>query len=78
MKTALTILFIISCVVLIILVLMQEGKEAGLGSLTGSTTSGTYWSKNKGRSREGNIIKATTLFTVIFFVTAALLCSRFL
>ncbi|EFV20897.1 hypothetical protein HMPREF1011_03222 [Anaerostipes caccae] len=49
-----------------------------MGSLTGSTTSGTYWSKNKGRSREGNIIKATTLFTVIFFVTAALLCSRFL
>ena len=78
MKTALTILFLISCVVLIILVLMQEGKEAGLGSLTGSTTSGTYWSKIKGRSREGNIIKATTLFTVIFFVTAALLCSRFL
>ena len=78
MKTALTILFLISCVVLIILVLMQEGKEAGLGSLTGSTTSGTYWSKNKSRSREGNIIKATTLFTVIFFVTAALLCSRFL
>ncbi|MCB8611555.1 preprotein translocase subunit SecG, partial [Faecalibacillus faecis] len=34
MKTALTILFLISCVVLIILVLMQEGKEAGLGSLT--------------------------------------------
>ena len=33
MKTALTILFLISCVVLIILVLMQEGKEAGLGSL---------------------------------------------
>ena len=35
MKTALTLLFLISCVVLIILVLMQEGKEAGLGSLTG-------------------------------------------
>lgn len=78
MKTALTILFLVSCVVLIILVLMQEGKEAGLGSLTGSTISSTYWSKNKGRSREGSIIKATTVFTVIFFVTAALLCSRFL
>ncbi|MFR5397929.1 preprotein translocase subunit SecG [Anaerostipes caccae] len=77
MKTALTILFLISCVVLIILVLMQEGKEAGLGSLTGSTTSAHIGAKQRPFQRR-NIIKATTLFTVIFFVTAALLCSRFL
>lgn len=57
---------------------MQEGKEAGLGSLTGAADTGTYWGKNKGRSREGNLIKATTVFTVIFFVAAAVLCSRFI
>ena len=34
MKTALTVIFIIASILLIILVLMQEGKEAGLGSLT--------------------------------------------
>ena len=50
MKTALTVIFIIASILLIILVLMQEGKEAGLGSLTGAADSGTYWSKNKGRS----------------------------
>lgn len=33
---------------------MQEGKEAGLGSLTGAADSGTYWSKNKGRSKGRN------------------------
>ena len=63
---------------LIILVLMQEGKEAGLGSLTGAADSGTYWSKNKGRSKEGTLIKVTTFFTIVFFVTAAILCSRFI
>lgn len=78
MKTALTVVFIIASIALIILVLMQEGKEAGLGSLTGSADSGTYWSKNKGRSKEGNLIKATTVFTVIFFVAATILCSRFI
>ena len=36
MKTALTVIFIIASILLIILVLMQEGKEAGLGSLTRS------------------------------------------
>ena len=36
MKTALTVIFIIASILLIILVLMQEGKEAGLGSLTGA------------------------------------------
>ena len=54
MKTALTVIFIIASILLIILVLMQEGKEAGLGSLTGAADSGTYWSKNKGRSKEGS------------------------
>ncbi|MDD4369474.1 MAG: preprotein translocase subunit SecG [Anaerostipes sp.] len=78
MRTALTVIFIIACIGLIILVLMQEGKEAGLGSLTGQTTSGTYWSKNKGRSKEGTIIKMTTFFTVVFFITAAILCSKFI
>lgn len=57
---------------------MQEGKEAGLGSLTGQSSAGTYWSKNKGRSKEGTIIRVTTIFTVIFFVSAALLCSKFI
>ena len=84
MKTALTVIFIILPVEdgdeldLIILVLMQEGKEAGLGSLTGAADSGTYWSKNKGRSKEGTLIKVTTFFTIVFFVTAAILCSRFI
>lgn len=54
MKTALTVIFIIASILLIILVLMQEGKEAGLGSLTGAADSGTYWSKNKGRSNGRN------------------------
>lgn len=78
MKTALTVVFIIASILLIILVLMQEGKEAGLGSLIGATESGTYWSKNKGRSKEGTLIRITTVLTIIFFVTAAILCSKFI
>ena len=42
MKIALTVIFIIASILLIILVLMQEGKEAGLGSLTGAADSGVF------------------------------------
>ena len=36
LRTVVTILFIIICIVLTILVLMQEGKSAGLGALSGA------------------------------------------
>ncbi len=78
MKTALTVIFIIASILLIILVLMQEGKEAGLGSLTGAADSGTYWSKNKGRSKEGTLIKVTTFFTIVFFVDSSNPLLRFI
>ncbi|MDO4169381.1 MAG: preprotein translocase subunit SecG [Lachnospiraceae bacterium] len=76
LKTVLTVLFIIVCIVLLVLVLLQEGKDAGLGSMYGSAPTGTYWSQNKGRSKKARIIQITTLFTVLFFVLTAILCSR--
>lgn len=71
LRTILTIVFIIICIALVVLVLMQEGKNAGLGSLSGSTE--TYWSKNKGRSFEGKLVKITTGLAVAFIVIAAVL-----
>lgn len=76
LKTVLTVLFIIVCIVLTVLVLAQEGKDAGLGSMYGSAPTGTYWSKNKGRSKKARIIQITTLFSVLFIVLAAILSSR--
>ena len=44
---ALVVVYALICVALIAIVLKQEGKNAGLGSLAGGSTSDTYWSKNK-------------------------------
>ena len=52
------VLFMIVCAALVILVLMQEGKNQGLGAIQGSVEN-TYWSKNKGRSKEGVLMKVT-------------------
>ena len=57
LKTVITIFFILICIALTVLVLMQEGKSAGLGSIGGAAE--TYWGKNKGRSMEGLLVKLT-------------------
>ena len=67
----LTIVMIIDAVALTVLVLMQEGKSQGLGTIAGAAE--TYWGKNKGRSAEGRMVKITVVLCVIFFALALLL-----
>lgn len=72
LKTVLIVLLIIICVALTVIILSQEGKQNGLGSLSGQQFD-SYWSKNKGRSREGLLVKLTTVFVILFFVLSAVL-----
>lgn len=71
LRILLTIIFILVCIALVILVLMQEGKSAGLGAISGAAE--TYWGKNKGRSMEGLLVKLTKVTVVLFMVLAAVL-----
>lgn len=75
LRTILTIVFVLVCVVSVILVLLQEGKSAGLGAIAGAAE--TYWGKNKGRSMEGNLVKGTIALAVAFFVLAIILNLNF-
>ena len=75
LRTILTILFVIDCIALTVVVLMQEGKSQGLGAIAGAAD--TYWGKNKGRSMEGGLVKATTVMGVSFFVLAVVLNLNF-
>lgn len=70
-NTALTVIFVIICIALTVVVLLQEGKSAGLGVVNGS--SDTYWGKNKGRSMEGTLEKITKIFVILFLVIALVL-----
>ena len=71
LRITLTIIFIIICLALTVLVLMQEGKDEGLGAISGAAE--TYWGKNKGRSMEGNLVKITRVLAVLFFLMAIVL-----
>ena len=71
LKTILTILFIIISLVITVVILMQEGKQAGLGSISGAAD--TYWGKNKGRSMEGMLVKVTKYSVAAFLLLAVVL-----
>ncbi len=71
LKMLLTVIFVLLAVVLTVIVLMQEGKSAGLGSVAGMAD--TYWGKNKGRSMEGALEKFTKFAAALFLVLAVIL-----
>ena len=71
LRITLTIVFIIVSVALAAIVLLQEGKSAGLGAISGAAE--TYWGKNKGRSMEGKLVKITRYLAIGFILLAIVL-----
>ena len=72
LRTIATVIFIVLCIALVILVMLQESKNTGLtGTVSGMAD--TYWGKNKGRSMEGALVKITRVLAVLFIVLAAVL-----
>ena len=66
-------IFILVCIFLTIVVLMQESKQNGLsGAISGAAD--TYWGKNKGRSMEGGLVRGTIIMGVIL---RAFLCNKY-
>ena len=68
-------IFALGGLFIIFTVIMQEGKSAGLGTIGGMAD--TYWEKNKSRTKEGMLEKATKISVIVFFVLAFLLCINF-
>ena len=71
LKTILTVVFILICLALTVIILLQEGKSAGLGAIAGAAD--TYWGRNKGRSMEGMLVKITRVLLALFLIISAVL-----
>ena len=73
----LTAIFCIICLIITVVILLQEGKQAGLtGAISGAAE--TYWGKNKGRSVEGKLENITKVMVVLFFVLSIILNMDFI
>ena len=66
LKTVLTVVFIIISIALTVIILLQEGKSAGLGAISGIAD--TYWGQNKKNSIEGKLEFLTKIAVVVYFV----------
>ena len=68
LKIVISIIFVLVCIAISVIILMQEGKSNGLGAVAGMAD--TYWGKNKGRSMEGALEKFTKFAAVAFMLLA--------
>jgi preprotein translocase subunit SecG len=71
MRIAVSILFMLVCVALTAIVLMQEGKSAGLGSIAGQVTANM--SKTKAATVENKLQWGTKISAIVFVVLSLLL-----
>ena len=72
LKTIIMIIFLLVSLSLSGIILLQEGKSAGLGSIAGMADS--YWSNQaQKRSMEGNLSKITTMLAILFLLLALVL-----
>ena len=72
-KIILTVLQVIASVVMVLIVLFQSGKEAGLsGALAGNTD--TYLGKNKNASLDRKLAAATKWVALAWVLLTLLLC----
>jgi len=71
-KTWVAIIHLIICIALILVVLFQSGKTSGLsGALSGS--SDTFLSKNKSKTLDARLARATKWFAAAFVVLTVIL-----
>ncbi len=78
LKIIVTVVYLIASFAIIGIVLLQEGKSAGLGALSGAGgNSGggadSYWGKIQGRSLEGKLQRWTQITAGLFLLSALVL-----
>jgi len=70
-RIVLMVLLLLSALLLIVCILFQQTKSSGLGAIGGGSTE-TYYYKNKGRSLEGILKRATIILSISTLVFAVL------
>ncbi len=72
LNTILTIVHVIIGIFLVVSVLMQSGKQAGLsGSIGGGAE--TFFGKNKSRTLDAMFARITTVLAILFIITSIVL-----
>ena len=77
LKMVCTIVHIVIAVLLIAVVLLQDGKDAGLSGVIAGSNSDSFFGKNKGRTLNGILEKWTAILAVLFIILSVVLAVVF-
>ena len=73
MQLALTIIQVVLCLILVAVVMLQSGKSAGLsGAIAGGAD--TFLAKNKAKSLDAKLAKATKWVAIAWVLVTLALC----
>jgi len=75
MTTLFTVLHLIVTVLLIVIVLLQEGKDPGMRGISGAApeVSDSFFSKNSGRTKSAFLSRVTCALAILFLITTLVL-----
>ncbi|HIQ57921.1 MAG TPA: preprotein translocase subunit SecG [Candidatus Merdivicinus intestinavium] len=65
------ILLLLACIVLVVLVMLQESKDKMSQTITGGTNE-SYLGRNSGRTLDAMLAKITKIAAIVFFVLTIL------
>ncbi len=72
-RNILTVVYVINCLVLIVICLMQSKDDEGAsGAIVGGSSS-SFYEKNKGRTKEGKLKRLTIILGISFVVLTIVL-----
>ena len=73
LKSIITVIYVINCLVLIVICLMQSKDDEGAsGAIVGGSSS-SFYEKNKGRTKEGKLKRLTIILGISFVVLTIVL-----
>ena len=69
----LIVIYFIICVALIILILTQSKEDSGASGTIMGAGANNFYEKNKGRTKEGRLKRATITLMVLWFILTIIL-----
>lgn len=73
MELVITIIQLIACLAIVAIVLIQSGKSAGLSSAIVGGNPNSFLAKNKAKSLDAQLAKATKYLAIVFVVLTLIL-----
>lgn len=67
-KNIIIVIYLIVCVALIFLVTKQSKEDSGASGTVMGASASNFYEKNKGKTKEGKMKKATIILAVVFAV----------